>query len=355
MDQTSDEISLKDLILKLKEWYCYLLSKWVLLLLIGLLGCAIGFAYANFQKPIYTATFTYALDDEKSGAGMSGALGLASSLGFDMGISAGSAFGGANLMELMHSRLLVEKTLLSDVVLSGKKTTLADCYIVINELRIKWAKQTELAKVDFPVNANRANFTRLQDSVLGCIYIDIDKTQLSISQKDKKVSIATIEVKSGDELFAKLLCESLAKEVSKFYVDTKICKASANVAILQKQTDSVRGELNGAINGVATANDEAFNLNSALSVRKSPVARHQVDVQANTAILTQLVTNLEMAQVALLNETPLIQVIDRPILPLQKEKVGKLKGLLLGGFMAGFLAVFFLVFRRIGRNIMQEG
>jgi hypothetical protein len=208
--------------------------------------------------------------------------------------------------------------------------------------------------VDYPVNTNRAGFTRLQDSVLGSIYADIDNSQLSITQKDKKVSFGTIEVKSGDELFSKLFCESLVTEVSEFCIDTKSRKARTNVAILQRQADSVRGQLNGAITNVAVATDNAFNINTALLVKKAPVARHQVDVQANTAILTQLVTNLEMAKVTLLKETPLIQVIDKPILPLKKEKVGKLKSLVIGGFLAGFLAVLFLVFKRIGRNIMQE-
>jgi hypothetical protein len=352
MEPTSDEISLKDLIIKLGEWYRYLLSKWLLLLLIGLLGGAIGYIYAWFQKPVYTATFTYALDDEKSGGGMSGALGLASSLGLDMGGGAGGAFGDANLMGLMHSRSLVEKTLLSDVVIDGKKITLADYYIDLNEMRKNWAEKPELEKVDFPVNANREGFTRLQDSVLGSIYSDIDKNQLSISQKDKKVSIETIDVKSKDELFAQLFCESLVREVSEFYIDTKSRKARTNVAILQRQADSIRGQLNGAITNVAVATDNAFNVNTALLVKRTPVARHQVDVQANTAILTQLVTNLEMAKVTLLKETPLIQVIDKPILPLKKEKTSKLISLVVGGFLAGFLAVLFLVFKRIGKNIM---
>jgi uncharacterized protein involved in exopolysaccharide biosynthesis len=60
-----------------------------------------------------------------------------------------------------------------------------------------------------------------------------------------------------------------------------------------------------------------------------------------------------MAKVTLMRETPLIQVIDRPILPLKKEKPGKLKSLILGGFLAGFLAVVFLIFQRIAKQIMQ--
>jgi hypothetical protein len=354
MAQSSGEISLKDLIIKLNSGYSYLQSKWLILLLVVILGGITGFVYAWFQKPVYTASVTYALDDEKGTGSIGGALGLASSLGFDMGTDAGGAFGAANLMELMHSRSLIEKTLLSEVTVDRKKITLADYYIEVNGLQMTWTNKPDLAQVHFPVETNRTNFTRVQDSLLGSIYSSLDKSQLSITQKDKKVSVGTIEVKSINELFAKLFCETLVKEVSEFYIETISRKARYNVDILQRQVDSVRSELNGAITGVATANDNAFNLNPALTVKRAPVAKRQVDVQANTAILTQLVTNLELAKVTLLKETPLIQVIDRPILPLKKEKVGKLKSLVTGGFLAGFLAALFLIFRKIGKNIMQE-
>ncbi len=124
--------------------------------------------------------------------------------------------------------------------------------------------------------------------------------------------------------------------------------------ILQRQTDSIRAELNSAITGVAAAADNTFGLNPAMMVRKTPATRRQVDVQANTAILTQLVTNLEMAKVSLRKETPLIQVIDRPILPLKKEKVGKLKSLLLGSFLAGFLTVLVFIFKKLFAGILAD-
>ena len=59
--------------------------------------------------------------------------------------------------------------------------------------------------------------------------------------------------------------------------------------------------------------------------------------------LTELVKQTELAKVTLRKETPLIQVIDRPILPLPKERFGKAKGLVMGGFLAGFLMVLGLI------------
>jgi hypothetical protein len=85
--------------------------------------------------------------------------------------------------------------------------------------------------------------------------------------------------------------------------------------VLRRQANSIGRALNGAITGVAVANDNTFNLNPALNVRRAPSARRQVDVQANTAILTELVKQSELAKVTLRKDTPLIQVIDKPILP----------------------------------------
>jgi uncharacterized protein involved in exopolysaccharide biosynthesis len=165
-------------------------------------------------------------------------------------------------------------------------------------------------------------------------------------QKDKKVSIINIDVKSSNELFSKVFTESIAQEVSSYYIEIKSKKGRQNVEILQRQTDSIRAELNGAITGVAAAADNTFGLNPAMMVRKTPGTRRQVDVQANTAILTQLVTNLEMAKVSLRKETPLIQVIDRPILPLKKEKAGKIKSFIIFSFLAIILTGLFLLFHK---------
>jgi hypothetical protein len=349
----NDEISLKELLQKIKEWYLFLLTKWKLIIAIAFIGGIIGFTYAYFQKPIYKASLTFAMEDEKGGGGgLSGALGLASSLGIDLGSSGGGAFAGANLIELMKSRKLVEKTLLSPITVNGKTQSLADYYLEINEAKKGWEEKPLLKDISFPVNADRSKFTLQQDSILNNIFNGIVKTNLTISQKDKKVSIISIEATSTNEIFAKTFCETIARETSEYYVEIKSKKSRTNVEILQHQVDSIRGELNGAITGVAAAADNVFNLNMAMNVKRAPSAHRQIDVQANTAILTQLVTNLELAKVSLLKETPLIQIIDKPILPLEKEKVGKLKSLILGGFLAGFLTVLYLVFSELYKKIV---
>jgi hypothetical protein len=353
----NDEISIKELIVKLGEWWRYFLSRWIIILIAGLLGGGIGLAYAWLTKTSYKAVVTFALEDDKgSGGGLSGALGLASSLGIDLGTNAGGAFSGANLIELMKSRKMVQKALLSTIEIGDTKMTLGDQLLEMSKMKSKLVeKGIWKAKQFYTVNAETNQLNLQQDSVMQILHEKVTGSGglLTVAQKDKKISIISVEVNSNHELFSKTFAETIVKEVSDFYIETKSKKAKTNVAILQKQADSIRNELNQAITGVAVSSDNTYNLNPALNVNRVPSTKKQVDVQANTAILTQLVTNLEMAKVTLMRETPLIQIIDRPTLPLKKEKPGKLKFLILGGLLAGFLAIVFLIIQRIGKQIMQ--
>jgi hypothetical protein len=230
--------------------------------------------------------------------------------------------------------------------------SLADYYIQVNKLHEGWSKNPALANLSFPSNVDRTKFSMVQDSILQIISATLTKNNLVIAQKDKKVSIISLTVKTENELFSKLFCEQLLKETSDFYIETKSKKSRLNVEVLQHQADSIRAELNNAITGVAAASDNVYNLNPAFNVKKTPGTRKQIDVQANSAILTQLVAQLELSKVGLRKETPLVQIIDRPILPLQKEKIGKIKTFILVGFLASFLTVLFLVFDRLYKNLV---
>jgi hypothetical protein len=347
----NDEISLKELIQKIQEWVAYLKMQWKLIIGIAALGSIMGFVYASFQKPSYLATTTFVLEEDKGG-GLGGAMGLASSFGFDLDGGGGGLFTSSNIIELMKSRLVVEKTLLNSVQTGGKEMSLADYYIQVNKLHEGWSKNPALANLSFPSNVDRTKFSMVQDSILQIISATLTKNNLVIAQKDKKVSIISLTVKTENELFSKLFCEQLLKETSDFYIETKSKKSRLNVEVLQHQADSIRAELNNAITGVAAASDNVYNLNPAFNVKKTPGTRKQIDVQANSAILTQLVAQLELSKVGLRKETPLVQIIDRPILPLQKEKIGKIKTFILVGFLASFLTVLFLVFDRLYKNLV---
>lgn len=344
----SHDITLKDFVLKIVALQKYLFSKWILILSISAIASLLGITYSFIKKPVYEAELSFALDDDKSSnGGLGAAMGLASQFGIDFGSSGGGAFSGDNLLALMKSRSMVERALLTSVVIKGQRQTLAETYISFNKLHEKWVNKPELADVHFLPDADRSKFTLKKDSILGVFYNEITQNNLSVDKVDKKLSIIGVKVTSESELFSKFFTEVLVKTVSDFYVATKTKKSVQNVNILQRQTDSVRNELNAAIKGVALSADINPNANPALHTLRVPSEKRQIDVQANTAILTQLIANLEISKVSLRKETPLIQIIDQPILPLKEKKVGKLEGLVIGGFLGGLITIIIFSIKKL--------
>ena len=61
----NDEISLKELIIKIKEWITFLKSKWKLIFIAGIIGASIGLTIALFEKPTYKAVLTFAMEEDK--------------------------------------------------------------------------------------------------------------------------------------------------------------------------------------------------------------------------------------------------------------------------------------------------
>lgn len=346
----NDELSLKELFLKIRELYKYLLSKWIFIIIFAIIGGVLGAIYGYFKSPVYTATSTFVLEDGEKGGGLGGLGGLASMAGIDIG-GGGGLFQGDNIIELYKSRTMIEKTLLSEVMYNGKKQLLIDSYIDFKRLREKWNKDPKLKNLHFSVNDRIQS--RLKDSVLGKTVQDVTKYYLSVMKLDKQSGIIKVNVNAENEFFAKTFNDLIVKNVNDFYILTKTKKSLQNVRIIEHKTDSVRAVMNGEIYRAAAISDATPNLNPTRQVqRAAPMQRSQFSAETNKAILAELVKNLEMSKISYNKETPLIQIIDMPIYPLQKEKLGLVKGFLLGSILCGFISVVVLLIKQFIKNIL---
>ncbi|RXF69116.1 lipopolysaccharide biosynthesis protein [Arcticibacter tournemirensis] len=347
-----EEITLKELILKIREWNRYLLSKWKIIALAGIIGGFLGFLYAYLKKPVYTAECTFVLEEQGSGGGLGQYAGLASMVGIDLGVGGSNGiFQGDNIIELYKSHSMIRKTLLSKCSFKGKQELLIDRYIESNRLKEKWSKKNGLSQLSF--NIPQSSFRLQHDSIISVIVNDINNNYLTVSKPNKKLSIISVKVKSQDELFAKEFTGKIVGNVNDFYVQTKTKRSSENLHILQRQADSVRAVLNSSIGGAAAAIDANPNANPAMQVLRVPSQRRQVDVQASSAVYIEVTKNLEIAKISLRKETPLIQVIDEPGLPLEEMRYGKLKCFVLGGIILGFLMVIVILFKRVYKKILE--
>jgi uncharacterized protein involved in exopolysaccharide biosynthesis len=347
----NEEISLKDIISNIRVLGHYLVTKWIILLIVTILGGAIGLLYGLSIKPQYKALLTFVLEEEKPES-LGGLGSLAGQFGIDIGGGGGSVFTGENLLALIKSRYIIQKVLVESFI-NGRDSSLADLYIK-QDLDEKWAQGAVLEKVSFSRHTGSKSYGVKENSYLGTMHSKILTENLKIDRLDKKTSIISIEVISKSEKFSIYFAERLADVVSEFYVETKTKKALENLNILQHQTDSVRSVFNSAISGVAILSDANPNPNMAMQILKVPSQRKQSDVQINQAILTQLVQNLELAKVTLRRETPLIQIIDKPLLPLAVIAKSPIIYSFIGALIGLASIVFGLFAVRIVQDITEE-
>ena len=341
--QEEDEISLVELIQKIQAVSKFLLSKWLVILLSGITGGALGFGYAFLQPVKYISKISFVVEDGKSGGG-GGLASLAGQFGFDLGgAGGGSIFSGENVLLFLKSESLCRETLFSTYDETG--ITLADRYAQVMKMSAAWEKDPKIGKTNFSEFVNK-KLPRKEDSLMQALVGGIIKNELIVAKPDKKASFIEVKTSMQDELLSKLFSERLVKIATDRYVESKTRIKSLNVAKLQRKADSLAALLNDKTYSAAASQQSLVDVNPAL--RTAPIAAEISSREKAMAatIFGEVIKNLEISKTMLNQETPVIQVVDQSSFPLEKERVGKLKALILGGFLAGFLTVIFLLFKR---------
>lgn len=336
------ELMLISLDQQILDMWKFLVSKWSLIIVLGVIAGLIGLGLSYIVKPKYTANLSFSLNEKSSGGGLAG---LALSFGFGglLGNSGGDAFTGDNLLEIIKSRYAVETTLLSPIDFEGEQMTMIDAYIKFNELPKKWqrAKNEELKTIKFPINQDRTTFSRTQDSVLYTVYDKIvNQNELKLLRKNKNINIIYVNFTSQNESFAKYFVEILMDKTYDFYKETRTAQTRNNLAMMQNRADSIRELYENALYKGAAISQ--VNVNTAIQLASVPRLKQEYDVQLYGTVYAEVLKNLETIRLDMDRETPIVQIIDRPIYPLKKTELGKLKGIVFGAFTGGVIVFIYL-------------
>ena len=341
---SSDEISLKELLQKAGEWCRYLKTQWWKIAIVGFIGGVIGFVYAGRQPVTYTAKTTFVVEEGKSGASALGGLAsLAGQFGVDVGGGAGGGiFSGDNILLYFKSTSLAREVLMSQYDIDSKRS-IADVYASVYGLKKIWEKNKKIGYVNFSPSSIGKAYTRLQDSLLQKIIEDIIKKQFSISKVDKKAGFIEVCVTFQDENLAKIYCERIVALAVGKYIDIKTQRQKKTVDKLQVRVDSISNLLrNKTFSGASLQTSSSTMDINPLYKTKTAVAVETTlrDKTMLSAIFASVTQNLEMAKFTLSQETPVIQIVDSPILPLTKTKISRLNAAINGAFVC--ILFFFL-------------
>jgi len=341
-----NEISLQEISKILIFYFKYITSKFLPILMIGIFFGLIGFIYALKEPVRYTSTVTFVVESNKSAS--SGLASLAGQFGIDVGGGSGgsSLFTGDNILLFLKSKSLVRETLLTDYSQANDET-LADKYSDVIKVKQKWGNVINSGSIRFGKDHFFGN-SRLKDSLLNSLVEMVISNDLEIYKPEKESSYIEVKCEMQDELLSQLFSERLVDLASKRYIDSKIKIKSDNLIQLKKKSDSLANILNEKSFLSAKLEQSFVDLNP--GERTVPIISEMSSREKSIAfaLYAEVIKNLEFSKTMLTQEIPIIQVVDKSVPPLQKNKINELTAFFLG-FSSGvtlassFLIIFFWI------------
>ena len=349
--QHLDDFSVKSLLDNLRVWISFLLTKTKDIFRLSIMFLVLTLGYNYIMSPIHYARTSFVLDSESSSNSIGDIASLASLAGINASsfIDASSIFQIDNIQELYRSSSMLKQTLLTKSTFGNETEILINRFGREEKIDKKWNK----LGIDFTNQSLFQSNSRLHDSVLFEALKIIKEKYLIVDKPSRKTTILEIGFDHKDELLAKSFNENLVSIVNKFYFKTKTQKTGENLKILQRQADSVKNVLDNSILFLAEKDQSIPNPNPLTKVSLVPYQKALVDVQANGAIYQEIVTQLELAKVTHRNKTPLIQIIDKPTLPLENSRLTFLECLIYGLFGGLLLSVIYFSSTRFYYSLIK--
>jgi hypothetical protein len=348
-------------LLNLAKIYFWELLKysWV----IAALAIVLGYYMYQSKKKIpvqFTAFLNFSLN-ESSGADQSfmqqvlgGSLGIGS-LDPDLGL--GQSGGMPMLQELIKTRKTLELVLFQKVNLPNKKGKYREDYFInhiieLNGYRELWSKtKSSYANIYFK-NDSTDGFSRDQNYILLTVCNNIIKGQLSDAVS--KAGILTLKFKSFHEELSYHFLLRFYKELNTYYTQKSVEKQRRIFLAARIRRDSLEKEMDRAEKGYISY----LNTHNLAAMGQHA---EEIEIQYLGRKLSgemeayfMAIRNVEAAKIALEQQTPLLQAIDKPIYPLSREAPNAFMALITGLAIGTFLGIALIVGKKALRDYMKS-
>ena len=335
--QESDEISLKDIILKIQELWAIV---WPYRARIITISLVIGLSAALYTKFIANPTYTasYQLFFQEESGGLSGAMRLASSFGLG-GMGGGSASSSATVQEFLTSRNNIAHAMIADL----------DNGRLIDRYYAEDVADDEEFAAEF--TSSFGTNQRYTDSVLTQAFLDFNEGVLGAAF-DEESGVLGFNVTTYDELFTYDLATQLVQNTEAQFKDWKRQKGLSAISSFQGKVDSLELALDVTLRKLGEYQDQNNSLISA--VDKMEQMRLTIDMEALKVAYGEYIKGLEMSKAELMNLEGPFKYFDEPIFPLQKDKGSAAKAGIFGSVITGFLLVLFFIGRVEAGKIMAD-
>jgi len=268
------------------------------------------FTYVQFVKqPLYLSWATVLLPDNKAG-NLGGLAGLASQFGVNVPTGASADLSSPSLYpELLRSRTFAEKILDKEFYVDkyGKKLSLLTIL----------THGDEAPDVD-------------QNRLIASAVNKLNNEILAFDQ-DPKSAFSVIKVTAEDPIFAKELADVVLSELEALNRYFKSETVGEKNTFIENRIASVEGDLETSEQALKDFNERNRQISSpALQLEQERLERN---VEVQKGIYLTLKQQLELAKIEEIQETSIVQVLDKPQVSLDPVNKKLKSNVMLAGFL----------------------
>jgi hypothetical protein len=345
-------LSIKEIYDRVRYFFRQVLKHWLFVVAFSSIGLISVALYAHYSKSYYEADLTFVVKGKDGGA--TGLDNILSQFGWD-GSSSGVNL--AKVKSVAFSKSVLKEALFDSAYVNGKMDLLANHLVEIYEVKEAWQSSEGLKDFDrFYAEEKENDSSKLQNlafkAILSMVRADKNNAGLLAISLDEETDMISFKARTLNEQLSYNLSNSVFRSLNEFYLHDESSSTKNTLNKLRKETDSVGNLLRSKEYQLASIQDRNYGI----ILRKNQT--NQDDIRREIVVLSQIYAemrkNLELRSFSLKTYTSIFDVLEHPVLPLDKKnKSVPIYGAI--GAVLGFIfAVGFLVVRRFFLDQISE-
>ncbi len=315
----------------------------IVILLITLLFAVGGVAYALLAREEFSTEGTILPEFQSKTGGLSQFAGLASLAGVDLSSMSGGLGGVEAVRPDLYPTVVgstpffLELFKFQVVTKKGEKMTFNqfyDKYVLDDDI------DEEYAKLKYPLNKDYLAVTYQTEKNLK------DLRKRITSSIDKKTGIITFSVRMPDPIVAALVTKFSMEYVKEYVISYRTEKLKRDLSFLSERLDAAKGKYYN--NQVKKAQYSDQNQLSMIKVQSADLQRERIESEykISSSFYNSLLQKYEEAKLKLQQETPVLKVLEPPVVPNKRSEPKRAIVVIIAVFLGGILGMVFSLIRK---------
>ena len=308
-----------------------LLRRWRILVVLPFVAAVIAAAYSLRVTPMYTATTRFIPELGSQGSGLSGLAGMAAQLGISLGGGASGNQSPEFYAEILTSREIVQRVLLSTYQDPREGKSLGDKATLLDIFEIEALDSATLFEKGIEEGSDMAS-----------------------ARVDNRTNIVELTVDAVDPVLVAAVANRFIESLEEFNASTRQSRARERRRFVEERVAESETELRRREEVMKTF------LEGNRTWQQSPnllfeEGRLRSEVQIQREVFLTLRREYEAARIEEVDETPVFTVIERAVPPLLRSRPARTRLVLMVAALFGMLSVLLAYAAEYIGRLRKEG